>query len=164
MMWYWINVHTHAFADTRCIILGRIGGISDTGTGTTLLYLQKKKKKTSLCFLALQAHVKEKKYTSQKCYISRCFRQCGFLLPRRSMCVTHAVQIELALLSPHRLSALTLHNRTNNLATESYFHLQNKHFPHCVIYYSKAGVCHQSPFPSTQPGITREWDHIRAPY
>lgn len=60
MMWYWINVHTHAFADTGCIILGRIGGISDTGTGTTLLYLQKKKKKTSLCFLALQAHVKKK--------------------------------------------------------------------------------------------------------
>lgn len=72
------------------------------------------------------------------------------------MCVIHAVQIEPALLSPHRLNALTLHNRTNNLATESYFHLQNKHFPHCVIYYSKAGVCHQSRFPSTQPGITRE--------
>lgn len=126
--------------------------------------LTKKKKKNLLVLLGSTSSCKKKNYTSQKFYISRCYRQCGFLLARRSMCVTHAVQIELALLSPHRLSALTLHNRTNNLATESYFHLQNKHFPHCVIYYSKAGLCHQSPFPSTQPGITREWDHIRAPY
>lgn len=60
-MWYWINVHTHAFADTGCIILGRIGGISDTGTGTTLLYLQKKKKKNLLVLLGSTSSCKRKK-------------------------------------------------------------------------------------------------------
>lgn len=87
-MWYWINVHTHKFADTGCSILGRIGGISHTGTGTTLLYLKSYMPTTTTT-----------KNTSPKCYISKRFRQFAFLLPRKSMGVIHAAQIELALLS-----------------------------------------------------------------